>query len=134
MNMKTTNQSKINIAKEYVEAHKDFVITGYEPIFNKLVGGVFGSLELIDEEIGEYQIEIGSAETKTGNPVIFTFIDPDFIEKRCELRCDELREDEDFTDLDLLHFYEDGEAMGKLGISEIEADEMHDYLKQKLRS
>ena len=76
-------QSKIDIAKEYVALHKEFDVphkgedSGFESIYHNLFGDLYGSIELIDEESGEYQVEISSRDTKTGNPVLFTFIDPD---------------------------------------------------------
>ena len=76
-------QSKIDIAKEYVALHKEFDVphkgedSGFESIYHNLFGDLYGSIELIDEESGEYQVEISSRDTQTGNPVLFTFIDPD---------------------------------------------------------
>ena len=74
---------KIAIAQEYVDLHKEFDIPlgggdeGLADIFESLYRCHFGEARLIDCDTGEYEVEIGSHETKSGNPILFNFIDPE---------------------------------------------------------
>jgi len=71
-------QAKLNIVNQFIDLHTDFnVDVGFESIYNNLLGDMYGTIELIDDELGEYEIEIPGCDTKSGNPIIFSFIDPD---------------------------------------------------------
>jgi|TARA_R110000764_G_scaffold19843_2_gene51649 glycine cleavage system protein P-like pyridoxal-binding family len=76
-------EQKIDIARDYVDLHKEFYIPlgggdeGLADVFNGIFLCHFGEARLIDSDLGEYELEISSHETKSGNPVLFTFIDPD---------------------------------------------------------
>ena len=71
------NSRKIEIAKEFVDAHKsdidDWQPFGvrddekYLTIFENLIGGVYGGRD----EDTDFLVEIGSHESVTGNPIIF---------------------------------------------------------------
>ena len=117
------------IARDYVDLHKEFDIDGigFELIYSNLFGCLYGSIELIDDDAGEYQIEISSLETKSGHPVIFTFIDPDYAGNRFPFITEMKREG--FTTSDILLGLEDGQVLLMYNISQEEAENMHVYLK-----
>ena len=72
-------RKKEEIAKEFVGFHKVFempAIAGYAKVYSNLEGGVYGETRLIDEDTGEFEIEIPGSETVSGNPTVFNFFEP----------------------------------------------------------
>ena len=85
--------TKIEIAKAFVDSHKDADIDNWQPmnlnddaklesIYNNMVGGVYGECRdnaeygedgEIVTEADEFEIEIASHESASGNPVLFDF-------------------------------------------------------------
>ena len=76
---------QIEIAKQFVNQHRYSVdawtpklerpTASYDEVYQKiyfsLVGGEYGEITCIDD--GEYEIEIGSSDSYSGHPVLFTF-------------------------------------------------------------
>lgn len=126
-------QAKIDIAKEYVALHTEFDVphkgadSGFEDVYNSLYQCYYGEARLVDDQTGEYEIEIGSHETKSGNPVLFTFIDPDHLENLYPHIIE--MKSEGFTTLQILDGLQDGAVLSFYGISQDEAEDMHSYLK-----
>ena len=127
----TNLQAKINIAKEYIALHKEFYIPlgggddGLADIFNGIFLCHFGEARLIDSDLGEYEIEVGSNETKSGNSVLFTFVDPDHTAPYPFIAD---MKDEGFTNLQILAALEDGAVLSSHDISQEEAEDMHSHL------
>ena len=74
------NSKKIEIAKDYVSKHRFNNVTNWQPtgidnnpkylkIYKNMMEGVYG--EARKNDFGEMELEIGSHESKNGNPVIF---------------------------------------------------------------
>ena len=128
-------QKKIDIARDFVSLHKEFDIPrgggddGFADIYISLEQEYFGETRLVDKLTGEYEIEISSHDSRSGNSVLFNFIEPDFFRNRLyEFAYFDLAKSEGFTDSEILDSLEDGEVLD--GISEIDAEEMHHYLTQ----
>ena len=115
-------QKTIDIAKDFVELHKEFDIpcgggdNGFADIYVSLELGYFGETRLVDELTGEFEIEIPAHQTTSGNPIVFNFLQPDFFEHLLHKFFDSL---------------EDGEVLD--GISEIDAKEMYHCLTQLIK-
>ena len=76
---------EIEIAKQFVNQHRYSVDAwtpklerpttsddeAYQKIYLSLIGGEYGEVRCIDD--GEYEIEIGSSDSYSGHPVLFTF-------------------------------------------------------------
>lgn len=65
-------KNKAEIVQAYLDLHKDefFPRPSDETIFNNIIGGLYGECRC---ENGEYEIEISSSDSKSGNPVLFDF-------------------------------------------------------------
>ncbi len=77
--------AQIEIAKQFVNQHRYSVDAwtakierpttsddeAYHKIYFSLIGGEYGEVTCIDD--GEYEIEIGSSDSYSGHPVLFTF-------------------------------------------------------------
>ena len=128
-------QLKIDIAKEYVALHKEFDVPhdgsddAYHRIYHNIYGCLYGSVELTDEETGEYEVEISSLDTKTGNPILFNFIDPDYKAYTQFPFITEMKS-EGFTHKQIIDALEDGAVLDAYDLSKDEAEEMHSHLKQ----
>ena len=85
MGINLTTQEKMQIAKDYIAKHKNADLTDWMEansyqvpsdeeillnVYEKLSQGVFGTVHEIDYE---YEIEIGSHESKTGHAVLFSW-------------------------------------------------------------
>jgi ribosomal protein S6E (S10) len=70
----------IQIVNEYIALHKAFDFDGrdHETVLAKMLGDVYGECRVVDDETGEYEIEIRGSESRSGNPVVFTFVDPEY--------------------------------------------------------
>jgi len=72
----------IEIVNSYIALHKkdrfsfDFNGRDHETVLAKMLGDVYGVCTVVDDQIGEYEIEVSSHDSRSGNPVIFNFIDP----------------------------------------------------------
>ena len=64
--------TKSEIVQAYLDLHKNefFPRPTDETIFNNIIGGLYGECRC---ENGEYEIEISSSDSKSGNPVLFDF-------------------------------------------------------------
>jgi hypothetical protein len=132
--MLNTNQAraKIDIAKEYVALHKEFDIPvgladdAYHRIYNNLYGALYGAVELLDDETGEYEVEISLHDTATGKPILFNFIDPDYTENLWPFITE--MKSEGFTHNQIIDALEDGAVLAAYELSQDEAEEMHNYL------
>jgi hypothetical protein len=80
------NDQKIQVAKDYVSHHKNddpdlwmmnerkFGDEKLLSIYHHLMAGTFGEVRRLDYDFSsEYEIEISSHDSKTGNPVLFTW-------------------------------------------------------------
>jgi len=83
-------KTKTEIANDFILLHKEidrdawvpFHLSGdakLEQIFNNILQGLYGRCEEL--ESGEYEIEIDSHDSRSGNSVLFYFVDPDYEEK-----------------------------------------------------
>jgi hypothetical protein len=74
--VKSTEQ----IVDSYIALHKSFDFNGsdHDSVLAKMLGDVYGECRVIDDEIGEYEIEVSSHDSRSGNPVVFTFVDPEY--------------------------------------------------------
>ena len=72
--------SAIEIVNEYIALHKSFDFNGndHETVLAKMLGDVYGVCTVVDDQIGEYEIEIRGHESCSGNPGVFNFVDPDY--------------------------------------------------------
>ena len=76
----THRQKKIDIAKDFVSLHKGFDIPrggdddDFAYIYVCLELDYFGETRLVDKLTGEYEIEISSHDSRSGNSVLFNFI------------------------------------------------------------
>jgi len=131
-------QKKIDIAKDFVNLHKEFDIPyggsddGFADIYVSLWQGYFGETRIVDELTGEFEIEIPGHQTASGNAKLFNFIDPDYFQNRLyEFAYFDGAKSEGFTDSQILDSLEDGEVLD--GISEIDAEEMYHCLTQLIK-
>jgi hypothetical protein len=87
------SDKRIGIAKDFVDQHKSFSLGGlpssefddddYLTVFSNLTGGVYGECRGLNPEFDgdgdlliestEFEIEIGSFESKTGSAYVFWF-------------------------------------------------------------
>ena len=72
-------KNKKETVQAYLDLHKNefFPMPDYETVFANMIGDVYGECRCENEKTGLYEIEISANETKSGNPVLFTFRDPD---------------------------------------------------------
>ena len=74
------DSEKIEVAKEFIALHKNPDVNDWNPIgqsdnkkfleiFSNLEQGIYGNLE--DDGMGNWMVEIGSHESKSGNPITF---------------------------------------------------------------
>ena len=90
-----TTNTRVDIAREFIALHKNSDETMWfiggnvftagdtkanlESIFNNLENDLYGNVTRISEpyaKVAEYEVEIGSYHSATGNPVLFTWTDP----------------------------------------------------------
>ena len=133
--MTTHRQRKIDIAKDFVSLHKGFDIPrggdddDFAYIYVCLEQDYFGETRLVDKLTGEYEIEISSHDSRSGNSVLFSFNEPDFFKNRLsEFFYFEQAKLLGFANSEILDSLEDGEVLDS--ISEIDAEEMHYCLTQ----
>ena len=107
-------QKKIDIAKDFVNLHKEFDIPyggsddGFADIYVSLWQGYFGETRIVDELTGEFEIEIPGHQTASGNAKLFNFIDPDYFQNRLyEFAYFDGAKSEGFTDSQILDSLED---------------------------
>jgi len=83
-------KTKTEIAHDFILSHKKIDLDSWTPfdlsgdakleqIFNNILQGLYGECEEL--ESGEYEIEIDSHDSRSGNPVLFYFVDPDYEEQ-----------------------------------------------------
>lgn len=81
-------KTKAEIANDFILLHKEidrdawapFHLSGdakLEHIFNNILQGLYGECN----GSGEYEIEVSSHDSRSGNSVLFYFVDPDYEEK-----------------------------------------------------
>jgi len=72
-------KNKKETVQAYLDLHKNefFPMPDYETVFANMIGDVYGECRCENEKTGLYEIEISANETKSGNPVLFTFRDHD---------------------------------------------------------
>ena len=133
-------KTKVEIANNFILSHKEieewapFHLSGdakLEHIFNNILQGLYGECREVDDLLrsGEYEIEISSHDSRSGNSVLFNFIEPDFFKNRLsEFAYFDWAKSQGFTNSEILNSLEDGEVLN--GISEIDAEEMHYCLTQ----
>lgn len=79
------NQTRTNIATDFINTHKSnnlqdwlcFDNADLLAVYNKLVGGEYGEVRTTNYN-NELEIEIGTHESKSGNPIIFEWEDDEF--------------------------------------------------------
>ena len=88
-------KTKAEIANDFILLHKAIDVDSWSPfhlsgdaklehIFNNILQGLYGEcnelLSRVDHRVGsgEYEIEIPSHNSRSGNPVFFYFVDPDY--------------------------------------------------------
>jgi hypothetical protein len=84
-------KTKAEIANDFILLHKEtdrdawapFHLSGdakLEHIFNNILQGLYGECNEVDHLVGsgEYEIEIPSHNNRSGNPILFYFVDPDY--------------------------------------------------------
>ena len=70
------------IAKDFISHHDDAALDCWQPvglfgeskllaIYHNLIEGLYGN---VTEEDGTFSVEIGSQDSKTGNPYIFEWV------------------------------------------------------------
>ena len=71
--------SKKQTVQEFLNLHKNefFPLPDYQTVFANMIGNVYGDCRCENEKTGLYEIEISANESTSGNPVLFTFRDPD---------------------------------------------------------
>ena len=87
-------KTKTEIAHDFILSHKAIDVDSWTPfdlsgdaklekIFNNLMQGLYGECNEVDHLVGsgEYEIEIDSHDSRSGNPVLFYFVDPDYEEQ-----------------------------------------------------
>ena len=94
-----TKQEQIQIAKDFISRHKNDDINSWQPlnkfgddkyldIYNNLTCGFYGEARCLDQEVDddgntivfgiEFECEIGSFESASGNPVLFVWEDDEY--------------------------------------------------------
>jgi hypothetical protein len=87
-------KTKAEIANSFILSHKAIDVDAWAPfhlsgdakleqIFNNILQGLYGECNEVDHLVGsgEYEIEIDSHYSRSGNSILFYFVDPDYKEK-----------------------------------------------------
>ena len=87
-------KTKAEIANDFILSHKAIDVDLWAPyhlsgdakleqIFNNILQGLYGECNEVDHLVGsgEYEIEIPSGYSRSGNAVLFYFVDPDYEEQ-----------------------------------------------------
>ena len=90
-------KTKIDIAHDFILSHKEIDLDAWTPfhlsgdakleqIFNNILQGLYGECNEVDHLVGsgEYEIEVSSHDSRSGNPVFFYFVDPEYEEENNE--------------------------------------------------
>ena len=71
--------NKKETVQAFLDLHKNefLPMPDYVTIFSNMIGGVYGECRQVFDDKQLYELEISGDETKSGNPVLFTFRDHD---------------------------------------------------------
>tara|TARA_R100000908_G_C3693499_1_gene106884 strand:- start:68 stop:415 length:348 start_codon:yes stop_codon:yes gene_type:complete len=70
-------RNKKETVQAFLDLHKNefLPMPDYVTIFSNMIGGVYGECRQVFDDKQLYELEISGDETKSGNPVLFTFRD-----------------------------------------------------------
>lgn len=70
-------KNNVETVQAFLDLHKNefLPMPDYVTIFSNMIGGVYGECRRVSDNQNLYELEISGNETKSGNPVLFTFRD-----------------------------------------------------------